>query len=146
MQLRSLHRSSYDHFAGNKSTISLILHIHRVFCLVTNNDKLHIYIVCKLYASLWHVSITIRPGPNSPSPTSAILYNRNFYDRYCFPTVRITDNPFIWNRSPFVYRKNILYIIKKVLLIYILHPPSNHLYNEVYSYLVTKQQWFLSLE
>ena len=28
-----------------------------------------------------------RPCPNSPSPTSAILYDRNCYDRNCFPTV-----------------------------------------------------------
>ena len=73
----------------NKSTISLILHTYRVLCLVTNDDKLQIYIVCKVYASLWHVSITIRPGPNSPSPTSAILYDRNCYDRNCFPTVML---------------------------------------------------------
>ena len=28
-----------------------------------------------------------RPCLNSPSPTSAILYDRNCYDRNCFPTV-----------------------------------------------------------
>ena len=86
---------SYDHCIGavtiilpeNKTTISLILHIYWVFCLVTNNEKLHIYIVCKLYVSLWHANITTRPGPNSLSPTSAILYDRNCYDRNCFPTM-----------------------------------------------------------
>ena len=91
----------YDHCIGavtiilpeNKTTISLILHIYRVLCLVTNDDKLHIYIVCKLYVSPWHASITIRPGPNSYSPTSAILYDRNCYDRNCFPTVSITNQP-----------------------------------------------------
>ena len=29
----------------------------------------------------------IGPDPNSPSPTSAILYDRNCYGRNCFPTV-----------------------------------------------------------
>ena len=48
-------------------TISLILHVYRVFCLVTNGDILLIYIVCKLYVSPWQASITSRPGPNSPS-------------------------------------------------------------------------------
>ena len=89
---------SYDHCIGavtiilpeNKSTISVVLHIYRVFCLVTNDDKLRIYIVYKLYVSLWHASITIRPGPNPHSPTSAILYDRNCYDRNCFPTVPIS--------------------------------------------------------
>ena len=86
---------SYDHCTGavtiilpeNKTTTLLILHVNRIFFLVTDDDKSHIYIVCKLYVPSWHVSITIRPGPNSPSPTSAILYDRNCYDRNCFPTV-----------------------------------------------------------
>ena len=86
---------SYDHCSGavtiilseNKTIISLILQVNWVFCLVTDDDKSHIYIVCKLYVPPWHASITIRPGPNSPSPTSAILYDRNCYDRNCFPTV-----------------------------------------------------------
>ena len=96
---------SYDNCIGavtiilpeNKTTISLVLHIYRVFCLVTNKDKLHIYIVCKLYMALWRASITIRPGPNSRSPTSAILYDRNWYDRNCFPTV------YLW--SVFMFNK-----------------------------------------
>ena len=37
--------------------------------------------------SPWHASVTIGPCPNSPLPTSAILYDRNCYDRNCFPTV-----------------------------------------------------------
>ena len=89
---------SYDHCIGavtiilpeNTTTISLMLLIYRVFCLVTNNDQLHIYIVCKLYVSPWHASITMRPGPNSLSPTSAILYDRNCYDRNCFPIVQMS--------------------------------------------------------
>ena len=66
---------SYDHCIGavtiilpeNKTTISLILRVNRVFCLVTDDDQSHIYVVCKLYVPPWHASITIRPGPNSPS-------------------------------------------------------------------------------
>ena len=89
---------SYDHCSGavtiilpeNETTISLTLHNNRLFCLVTVDDKSHIYIVCKLCVPPWHASITIRPGPNSPSPTSAILYERNCYDRNCFPTVIVS--------------------------------------------------------
>ena len=33
-----------------------------------------------------------RPCPNSPSPTSAILYDRKCYDRNCFPTVKSLYN------------------------------------------------------
>ena len=88
---------SYDHCSGavtiilpeNKITISLISNVNRVFCLVTDDDKSRIYIVCKLYVPSWYASITIRPGPNSPSPTSAILYDRNCYEGNCFPTVYI---------------------------------------------------------
>ena len=62
--------------------------------MATNDDKLHLYIVCKLYVFLWHASITIRPGPNSPSPTSAILYDRSCYDRNCFPPVTVSSLKF----------------------------------------------------
>ena len=90
---------SYDHCIGavtiilleNKTTISLILHVNRAFCLVTDDDKSHIYTVCKLSVPPWHASITIRSGPNSPSPTSAILYDRNCNDRNCFPTVTVAS-------------------------------------------------------
>ena len=88
---------SYDHcigavtiiLPGNKTTISLILHVNRIFFLVTDDDKSHIDIVCKLYVPPWHASITIRPRLNPPSSTSAILYDRNCYDRNCFPTVNV---------------------------------------------------------
>ena len=55
--------------------------------------KIHIYIECILCVSLWHASVTIRPCTNSPSPTSAILYDRNYYDPNCFPTVELVLQP-----------------------------------------------------
>ena len=58
-----------------------------MFSLVTNEEKLHIYIECILCVSAWNASVTIGSCPNSPSPTSAILYDRNCYDCNCFPTV-----------------------------------------------------------
>ena len=81
---------SYYHCSGavtiilpnNKTTILQISHGYFVFSLVTHDDKWQIYIECKLCVSTWHARVTIGPCPNPPSPTSAILYDRN-----CFPTV-----------------------------------------------------------
>ena len=81
----------------NKMPISLILHVYQVFCLVPNDDKLHIYNECKLCVYPWRPTVTIEPCPNSPSPTCAILYDRNCYDRNCFPTVVLTLDKYIFN-------------------------------------------------
>ena len=62
-----------------------------MFSLVTNDEKLHIYIECKLCVSPWHACVPIGPCPNSLLPTSAILYDRNCYDRNCFPTVILSQ-------------------------------------------------------
>ena len=89
---------SYDHCIGavtiilpeNKTTISLILHIYLVFCLVTNGDKLHIYIVCKLYVSPWHASKLSQSDPARihlrRRPPSCMIV-KFCHDRNCFPTV-----------------------------------------------------------
>ena len=111
---------SYDHCSGavtiilpeNNTTILLISCGYRVFSLVTNDDKWQIYIECKLCVSTWHARVTIGPCPNPPSPTSAILYDRNYYDRNCFPSVVMSNIQLIvlmgFKQSNWVGRKHLV--------------------------------------
>ena len=101
-QLRSYPVDSYDHIAD----VWFVSYDH-----ITQVSQAHISKTNAQTNKAWHAKprpmtplycVHIREHsvaykrhnrlcPNSPSPTSAILYDRNCYDRNCFPTVPLVQ-------------------------------------------------------